>query len=108
MKGFVTMYLSMPMTSVTLPIHGECEVKGRHVLLSFPFTGVEFTLPHEPQENQKDYDFKIEGARGGITVSIKYSRDLQCFTGNAKQDKDGLQAFKFFFSKRPTNTMPSL
>ena len=58
MEGFATMYMRMPMSSSTLPIHGRCSVDDQKVSLKFPFTGIEFELPSPPKEGGNDFDFK--------------------------------------------------
>ena len=58
MEGFATMYMRMPMSSSTLPIHGRCSVDDQKVTLKFPFTGIEFELPSNPKEGANDFDFK--------------------------------------------------
>ena len=59
MEGFATMYMRMPMSSSTLPIHGRCTVEDQKITLKFPFTGIEFDLPSSRKEGRNDFDFKV-------------------------------------------------
>ena len=110
MNGFVTMYLVTPMSQKTLPVHGDCWVDGCRVTLTFPFTGIEFDLPRISKDYQKDYDFKIKGAHGDITLTMTYNADLKCFTGSGIQDEDGSQVLKFYYcsNESPMSKFPRL
>ncbi|KAK2173200.1 hypothetical protein NP493_893g01078 [Ridgeia piscesae] len=109
-EGYATMYMIMPMSTSTLPIQGECFVDDRKVTLKFPFTGIEFELPTSPKEGRNDFDFKIRGARGDMTLTIGYVEKLRCFTGRAVADEDDKPAltFVFFPDDSPMSRLPKL
>ena len=73
------MYMRMPMSNSTLPVHGACVVDDKSVTLKFPFTGISFELPRQPEESCNDYDFTIKGQRGEMNLTIGYIKELQCF-----------------------------
>jgi len=108
MEGFATMYMRMPMSSSTLPIGGTCSVDDKRVSLKFPFTGIEFDLPSKPTEDRNDFDFKIRGARGDMTMTIGYIPDLKAFHGCGKQDEDDTPVLTFVFYPEgsPMNKLP--
>lgn len=102
------MYMRMPMSTSTLPIQGECKVDDRRITLKFPFTGIEFDLPSSPKEDRNDFDFKIRGARGDMTMTIGYIKDLKCFTGVGKQEEEEnpVLTFCFFTADSPMSKLP--
>ena len=102
-EGFATMYMRMPMSTSTLPIQGSCTVEDKRITLKFPFTGIEFDLPSAPQEGRNDFDFKIRGARGDMTMTIGYVQELRAFTGTGKQEEEDtpVLTFTFFPSDSP-------
>jgi len=111
--GFATMYMRMPMSTSSLPIQGQCIVDDRRITLKFPFTGIEFELPDPPStilhrqlERQAvgdktpvpDFEFKIRGARGDLTMTIGYVAELRTFTGVGRQEDDSdLPVLSFCF-----------
>lgn len=108
LEGFATMYMRMPMSLSTLPIQGTCTVNDKKVTLKFPFTGIEFDLPSAPKEGRNDFDFKIRGARGDMTLTIGYVAELNCFTGTGKQEEDDspVLSFVFFSPDSPMSKLP--
>jgi len=107
------MYLRMPMSSSTLPVQGQCSVDDRRVTLKFPFTGIEFDLPGQPRENRNEYDFTIRSAKGDMTMTIGYVRELQAFTGTGRmdfgdQDDTPVLTFCFYSADSPLNRLPRL
>ncbi|CAD5116904.1 DgyrCDS5747 [Dimorphilus gyrociliatus] len=96
-EGQATMYMRMPMSNSNLPIAGTCTVEDKRVALKFPFTGIEFDLPQSPKENRNDFDFKIRGARGDMTLTIGYISELKCFTGKGVQEEDDTPVLTFTF-----------
>ena len=96
-EGFATMYMRMPMSTSTLPINGTCTVDDKRITLKFPFTGIEFDLPSSPKEGRNDFDFKIRGARGDMTMTIGYIAELKCFTGTGRQEEEDSPVLTFFF-----------
>lgn len=109
MEGFATMYMQMPMSSSSLPIQGACTVDKKRVSLKFPFTGIEFELPSDPKEGRNDFDFKIRGARGDMTMTIGYIEELKCFSGSGRQEEDEkpVLTFVFFPPDSPMRHLPS-
>ena len=107
-EGFATMYMRMPMSTSTLPIQGSCNVEDKRITFKFPFTGIEFDLPTAPQEGCNDFEFKIRGARGDMTMTISYIKELRAFTGNGKQDEEDtpVLTFTFFPSDSPMAKLP--
>ena len=125
MEGFSTLFMRIPMCTTVLPIQGQCQVRGRKVLLKFPFTGIEFELPSDlstgsetetpddppkcatsseiPSERQTGTDsdsdseltFKIRATNGDMLMTIHYVQDLQCFRGIGKSVEDGLPVVRF-------------
>lgn len=89
------MYMRMPMSSSTLPVQGSCSVDDKRITLKFPFTGIEFDLPATP--TQSDFDFKIRGARGDMTMTIGYLDELRAFTGVGRQDDEDMPVLTFCF-----------
>lgn len=109
MEGFATMFMRMPMSSAALPVQGTCVVDGKKVKLNFPFTGIEFDLPSEPQKGRNDFDFKIRAATGGtLVITVGYIKDLECFTGEAKQEENDSLALTFNFAGKdsPFSKLP--
>lgn len=108
--GFATMYMRMPMSTSTLPVQGSCTVDDRRITLKFPFTGIEFDLPGTPKENRNDFDFKIRGARGDMTMTISYVAELKAFTGVGRQDEDDMPVltFCFFPVESPLSRLPRI
>ena len=102
------MYMRMPMSSSSLPIQGTCNVDDKRVTLKFPFTGIEFELPKAPKSDQNDFDFKIRGARGDMTLTIGYNKDLSCFHGVGRQEEDDSPVISFVFYKEssPMSKLP--
>ena len=96
------------MSKSTLPIQGSCTVDDKRVTLKFPFTGIEFDLPSAPKENRNEFDFKIRGARGDMTLTIGYVADLRCFTGVGRQDEDdtAVLSFVFYDKDSPMSKLP--
>lgn len=112
-QGYATMYMRMPMSSSALPIQGTCTVDDKRLTLKFPFTGIEFDLPNPPKENRNDFDFKIRGARGDMTVTIGYVSELACFTGVGRtEETDGLDTpvltFVFYPDSSPMSKLPRI
>ena len=110
LEGFATMYMRMPMSTSSLPIQGSCTVEDKRITLKFPFTGIEFDLPTSPKEDRNDFDFKIRGARGDMTMTIGYMKDLQCFVGTGKQDEDEnpVLTFCFYPKSSPMSKLPRI
>ena len=106
-KGFATMYLQMPMCAQPLPVQGTCAVEDKKVVLTFPFSGTEFELPSRPMEGRNDFDFKIRGARGNMTMTIGYIKELRVFTGVGRMDEadDPSLSFVFFSSDSAMNKL---
>ena len=79
-------------------------------IFQFPFTGIEFELPNSPKEDRNDFDFKIRGARGDMTMTIGYIPNLRCFTGIGRQDEDDtpVLSFCFFPSDSPMKQLPRI
>ena len=104
------MYMRMPMSTSTLPIQGSCTVEDKRITLKFPFTGIEFDLPTVPQEDRNDFDFKIRGARGDMTMTIGFVKELRCFTGSGKQEEDDspVLTFCFFPDGSPMSKLPKI
>ena len=101
MDGFCTMYMRMPMTTTALPIQGKCQLTARKIYLKFPFTAIEFELPRMPEENSKEFDFRIRGSTGDMVMNIKYNVELRCFTGIGKQEDNETEIVRFcFFTER--------
>jgi len=115
-SGFATMYLRMPMSSSTLPVQGQCTVDDRRVTLKFPFTGIEFDLPGQPQENRNQFDFTIRSAKGDMTMTIGYVSELRAFTGTGRMEVGGddshddapVLTFCFYSADSPLNRLPRL
>lgn len=109
--GFATMYMRMPMSSSTLPVLGSCTVDDKRITLKFPFTGIEFDLPGSPTDSkQNDFDFKIRGARGDMTMTIGYVDELKAYTGVGKQEDDDMPVLTFCFypPESPLSRLPRL
>ncbi|ESN89926.1 hypothetical protein HELRODRAFT_194765 [Helobdella robusta] len=109
-EGFATMYMRMPMSSSTLPVQGSCTVEDKRITLKFPFTGIEFDLPSSPKESQNDFDFKIRGARGDMTMTMGYVPELKAYTGVGKQEEDDMPVltFCFFPPESPLSRLPRI
>lgn len=107
-EGSATMYMRMPMSTSALPIQGSCTVDDKRITLKFPFTGIEFDLPSSPSEDRNEFDFKIRGARGDMTMTIGFIPELKCFTGIGKQEEDDQPVLTFYFypSSSPMSRLP--
>ena len=108
--GYATMFMRMPMSTQALPIQGSCLVDDKRVTLKFPFTGIEFDLPSKPQEGRNEFDFKIRGARGDMTMTIGYISELKAFTGCGRPDEEDnpVLTFVFYPSDSPMSKLPKL
>jgi len=108
--GFATMFMRMPMSTSTLPVQGSCTVEERRITLKFPFTGIEFELPGNPQDCRTEFDFKIRGVRGDMTMTIGYISELKAYTGVGKQEDDDMPVltFCFFPIDSPLTRLPKL
>ena len=95
-EGIATMYMTMPMSSSTLPVMGKCTVENTRISLKFPITGVSFDLPEAPRDGGREVEFKMSGGKGEMTLNIAYKADLQAFVGHGKQDGVTVLSFIFF------------
>ena len=98
------------MSSSTLPIQGTCTVEEKKITLKFPFTGIEFDLPRVPEEGRNEFDFKIVGARGNMTMTIGYINELKAFVGSGTPEDDDkpVLSFNFYPQDSPMARLPRI
>jgi len=98
------------MSTQALPIQGTCSVDDKRVTLKFPFTGIEFDLPTRPTEGRNEFDFKIRGAKGDMTMTIGYINELNAFTGCGKPDEEdqAVLTFVFYSKDSPMTKLPKM
>lgn len=62
------------------------------------------------QEDRNDFDFKIRGSRGDMTLTIGYIKELKCFTGKGKLDEDdnAVLTFCFYDDHSPMKHLPKV
>ena len=108
-EGFATMYMRTCMSKAFLPVNGTCKVEGKKVDLDFHFTGFEFDLPTVPMEAMNDFDFKIRGETGVMTLTVGWSLILRSFTGVGKmEDGSTVLTFTFYTPKSSLRFLPEV
>lgn len=95
-EGVAAIYMTMPMAQQALPLLGTCNVNEKKISLKFPLSGVSFDLPEAPSEGGKDLEFKMNGPKGEMTLTIVYRADAGAFIGQGKQDGQTLLSFVFY------------
>ncbi|CAD5125545.1 unnamed protein product [Dimorphilus gyrociliatus] len=108
--GRAVMRMKMPMGGSNLPLAGTCKVEGKALSMKFTFTTIGFELPKDPSVDKVDFDCKVKGSWGEMTLSVVYNKGLDCFHGKAVQEGEeepGL-SFCFWSEDSPLSTIPCL
>lgn len=107
-EGIAAMYMSMPMAAQTLPLLGQCAVDDKKISLKFPLSGVSFDLPQAPSKSGQPMEFKMQGAKGEMTLNIGFKADMGAFVGTGKQDGYNVLTFVFYDTNSPLRHLRSL
>ena len=87
LEGLAIMYLSLPMSPLSIPVVGCCQLVDKRLTLKFPTSKIAFELPKQLEhpsrfgEQKVVQEFKMAGPKGEMKVTLSYNPSLDAFIG---------------------------